>query len=64
MNYYDYRQYFQDIENILGDVRTELQQQHTDINTRLDKVNDTLQTGFTLVSALIVIAAGIKVLFK
>lgn len=64
MNYYDYRQYFQDIENILGDVRTELRQQHTDINTRLDKVNDTLQNGFTIVSALIVIAAGIKVLFK
>lgn len=64
MNYYDYRQYFQDIENILGDVRTELRQQHTDINTRLDKVNDTLQNGFTIISALIVIAAGIKVLFK
>lgn len=71
MNYYDYRSYFQYIENQLDniysrqeDILTELQATHIDLQTGLEKINDTLTSGITLISALLVLTAAIKVLFK
>lgn len=71
MNYYDYRSYFQYIEKQLDniysrqeDILTELQQTHNDLQTGLEKINDTLTAGITLISALLVLTAAIKVLFK
>lgn len=71
MNYYDYRSYFQYIEKQLDniysrqeDILTELQQTHNDLQTDLEKINDTLTAGITLISALLVLTAAIKVLFK
>lgn len=71
MNYYDYRSYFQYIENQLDniysrqeDILTELQATHIDLQTGLEKINDTLTSGITLISALLVLTAAIKVFFK
>lgn len=71
MNYYDYRSYFQYIENQLDniysrqeDILTELQETHNDLQIGLEKINDTLTSGITLISALLVLTAAIKVLFK
>lgn len=71
MNYYDYRSYFQYIENQLDniysrqeDILTELQETHIDLQIGLEKINDTLTSGITLISALLVLTAAIKVLFK
>lgn len=71
MNYYDYRSYFQYIENQLDniysrqeDILIELQETHNDLQTGLETINDTLTAGITLISALLVLTAAIKVLFK
>lgn len=71
MNYYDYRSYFQYIEKQLDniysrqeDILIELQETHNDLQTGLEKINDTLTAGITLISALLVLTAAIKVLFK
>lgn len=71
MNYYDYRSYFQYIEKQLDniysrqeDILTELQQTHNDLQIGLETINDTLTAGITLISALLVLTAAIKVLFK
>ena len=64
MNYYDYRSYFQDLIDNTDQIYTELQQQHTDVNARLDTMQTTIQSGITLIAALIVITAAIKVFFK
>lgn len=71
MNYYDYRPYFNDIEDLLSDVYqrqgeelTELQSLHEDINTKLDTINESLLSATTIISALIVLSASIKVIFR
>lgn len=64
MNYYDYRSYFQDLIDNTDQIHTELQQQHTDVNARLDTMQNTIQGGITLIAALIVITAAIMVFFK
>lgn len=71
MNYYDYRPYFNDIEDLLSDVYqrqgeelTELQSLHEDINTKLDTINESLLSATTIISALIVLSAAIKVIFR
>ena len=71
MNYYDYRSYFQYIEHQLDniysrqeDILIELQETHNDLQTGLGTINDTLTAGITLISALLVLTAAIKVLFK
>ena len=70
MNYYDYRSYFNSIENDLdniynrqGEILTEIRDIHTDTNNKLDKIDQTLTSGITLISALIVVSAAMKVIF-
>lgn len=70
MNYYDYRSYFNSIENDLdniysqqGEMLTEIRDIHTDTNNKLDKLDQTLTSGITLISALIVVSAAMKVIF-
>ena len=70
MNYYDYRSYFNSIENDLdniysrqGEMLTEIRDIHMDTNDKLDKIDSTLTSGITLISALIVVSAGMKVIF-
>lgn len=75
MNYYDYRIYFEDIIGQLDDIlsadetahnelMTEFRSMHDDFNTKSDAINTTLTNGITLISALIVLGAAVKVLFK
>lgn len=64
MNYYDYREYFRDLIDNTDLIYTELQQQHTDVNARLDTMQTTVENGITLIAALIVLSAAIKVIFK
>ena len=70
MNYYDYRSYFNSIENSLdsiysrqGETLTELQAVHTDLNEKLDKLDTTIANGVTLIAALIVVSAAMRVIF-
>lgn len=70
MNYYDYRSYFNSIERSLdsiysrqGETLTELQAVHTDLNERLDKLDTTITGGVTLIAALIVVSAAMRVIF-
>lgn len=64
MNYYDYRSYFDDLIDNTDLIYTELQQQHTDVNTRLDTMQTTMENGITLIAALIVLSAAVKVIFR
>lgn len=64
MNYYDYRSYFNDLIDNTDLIYTELQQQHTDVNARLDTMQTTMENGLTLIAALIVLSAAIKVIFR
>lgn len=64
MNYYDYRSYFNDLIDNTDLIYTELQQQHTDVNTRLDTMQTTIDNGITLIAALIVLSAAVKVIFR
>ena len=70
MNYYDYRSYFNSIENSLdsvysrqGEILAELQAVHNDMNEKLDKLDTTITGGVTLIAALIVVSAAMKVIF-
>lgn len=70
MNYYDYRSYFSSIERSLdsiysrqGETLTELQAVHTDLNEKLDKLDTTITGGVTLIAALIVVSAAMRVIF-
>lgn len=70
MNYYDYRSYFNSIDNTLdniysrqGETLTELRDTHTDLNEKLDKLDTTITNGVTLIAALIVVSAAMKVIF-
>lgn len=64
MNYYDYRDYFRDLIDNTDLIYTELQLQHTDVNARLDSMNTTMEKGFGLLAALIVLAAALQVIFR
>ena len=64
MNYYDYRSYFQDLIDNTDLIYTELQKQHTDVNTRLDTMQTTIEHGITFIAALIVLSAAVKVIFR
>lgn len=64
MNYYDYRSYFNDLIENTDLIYTELQQQHTDVNARLDTMQTTMENGITLIAALIVLSAAVKVIFR
>lgn len=64
MNYYDYRSYFEDLIDNTDLIYTELQQQHTDVNARLDTMQTTMENGITLIAALIVLSAAVKVIFR
>lgn len=68
---YDYRSYFNSIEDLLSDLYqrqgeelTELQSLHEDINTKLDTINESILSSATIISALIVLSAAIKVIFR
>ena len=68
---YDYRSYFNSIEDLLSDVYQrqgeeleELRSLHEDINTKLDTINNTMLSSTTIISALIVLSAAIKVIFR
>lgn len=64
MNYYDYRSYFNDLIENTDLIYTELQQQHTDVNARLDTMQTTMENGINLIAALIVLSAAVKVIFR
>lgn len=70
MNYYDYRSYFNAIENDLdniysrqGELLTEVREMRTEMNQGLDTLTTTISQGVTLISALIVISSALKVIF-
>lgn len=46
------------------EIKTQLTTMQTDLNTRLDTVNTSINNGFNLLGALIVLSAAIKVIFK
>lgn len=70
MNYYDYRSYFNAIENDLdniysrqGELLTEVREMRTETNQGLETLTTTISQGVTLISALIVISSALKVIF-
>ena len=70
MNYYDYRSYFNTIENDLdniysrqGEILTEVREMRTETKEGLETLTTTISQGVTLISALIVISSAIKVIF-
>lgn len=70
MNYYDYRSYFNAIENDLdniysrqGELLTEVQEMRTETKEGFETLNTTISQGVTLISALIVISSALKVIF-
>lgn len=70
MNYYDYRSYFNAIENDLdniysrqGELITEVREMRTETKQGLETLTTTISQGFTLISALIVISSALKVIF-
>lgn len=70
MNYYDYRSYFNAIENDLdniysrqGELLTEVREMRTETKQGLETLATTISQGVTLISALIVISSALKVIF-
>lgn len=70
MNYYDYRSYFNAIENDLdniysrqGELLTEVREMRTETKQGLETLTTTISQGVTLISALIVISSALKVIF-
>lgn len=70
MNYYDYRSYFNAIENDLdniysrqGELLTEVREMRTETKQGFETLTTTISQGFTLISALIVISSALKVIF-
>lgn len=70
MNYYDYRSYFNTIENDLdniysrqGELLTEVREMRNETKQGLETLTTTISQGVTLISALIVISSALKVIF-
>lgn len=70
MNYYDYRSYFNAIENDLdniysrqGELLTEVREMRKETKEGLETLTTTISQGVTLISALIVISSALKVIF-
>lgn len=70
MNYYDYRSYFNAIENDLdniysrqGELLAEVREMRTETKQGLETLTTTISQGVTLISALIVISSALKVIF-
>lgn len=70
MNYYDYRSYFNAIENDLdniysrqGELLTEVREMRNETKQGLETLTTTISQGVTLISALIVISSALKVIF-
>ena len=70
MNYYDYRSYFNAIENDLdniysrqGELLTEVREMRTETKEGFETLNTTISQGVTLISALVVISTALKVIF-
>lgn len=70
MNYYDYRSYFNAIENDLdniysrqGELLTEVREMRTETKQGIETLTTTISQGVTLISALIVISSALKVIF-
>lgn len=70
MNSYDYRSYFNAIENDLdniysrqGELLTEVREMRTETKQGLETLTTTISQGVTLISALIVISSALKVIF-
>lgn len=70
MNYYDYRSYFNAIENDLdniysrqGELLTEVREMRTETKQGFETLTTTISQGVTLISALIVISSALKVIF-
>lgn len=70
MNYYDYRSYFNAIENDLdniysrqGELLTEVREMRTETKQGFETITTTISQGVTLISALIVISSALKVIF-
>ena len=70
MNYYDYRAYFNAIENDLdniysrqGELLTEVREMRTETKQGFETLTTTISQGVTLISALIVISSALKVIF-
>lgn len=57
MNYYDYRPYFNDLQETASDILTAINNNHAALSQQI-------AAGITLIAALIVVAAAIKVIFK
>lgn len=78
MDYYNYTSYFNEIIGQLDDVLdnqssgysqdtellTEVRALHTDVNTKLDTINQSITSGVSLIAALIVVSTAVKVMFK
>lgn len=71
MNYYDYRSYFNSIIDdleILQSEQSNLQTSITDIKTtiteKFDTINNTIQSGISIILCIIVLSTAIKVIFK
>lgn len=54
---YDYRPYFNDLEQVSIDILTAINNNHAALTQQI-------AAGITLIAALIVVAAAIKVIFK
>ena len=78
MDYYNYTSYFKSLIGQLDDVLdnqssgygqgtellTEVRALHTDMNTQLDTINQTLTGGIRTLSIILVLSCIIKVMFK
>ncbi len=71
MNYYDYRSYFNSIIDdleILQSGQSNLQTSITDIKTtiteKLDTINNTIQSGISIILCILVLSTAVKVIFK
>lgn len=67
---YDYRFYFQeitgDLDSILtgqSDFRTEIRDYFDSVNEKLDILNNSFNSGITILSAMILVSACLKVFF-
>lgn len=57
MNYYDYRPYFNDLEQVTNNILNAINNNHAALTQQIS-------AGITLIAALIVVSAAIKVIFK